>query len=546
MPRARVAADRKELSNGVAVRPPGRASAASTPTWVDLALPAIVIVITALAFVRNLGTPLFGSDTWPWIASSQVHSLADVVHLLFAPIMPGTQFEAQIAHFYHPLTALTYVVDVNLFGLNPTAYYATNLLLHLIAVGALYSLARGLGLVPWASAIAALVFGLHPIAEATVPVIPRRQDLVVGACFIGSMSLLVRADLGSRQPRTGSVVGALVLYALALGGKEVAYAGLPLVPFALLCAPRSVPLGDRRLLRRTVVVSACFLAVEIVGFAIRWSVLGGLGGYYGSEANRGNLSGVLEFFLRPYLDAVLWPIHALLPDRLRDWLAAVLVGLVVAVLAAARLRRQLLAVVLFGLVWQASFLVLYIAAHNPLDAYLLYVPLAGFALVLGAVLDGGWRWLVGIRAWSTPTGPVVQHRVRDLALVAAAVAGACFVLATLWVSPLRLPYNEFPDAGYVSERFLAAAMPCLASSQGTAQIEGLPNRIAYGTAESQFVDAFVFDDYSMESVLRLLAPDAPVTAQVNSLSDVPRRPSDVRVSCDGDAQHRDLVVSYAS
>jgi hypothetical protein len=128
----------------------------------------------------------------------------------------------------------------------------------------------------------------------------------------------------------------------------------------------------------------------------------------------------------------------------------------------------------------------------------------------------------------------------------AAVAGACFVLATLWVSPLRLPYREFPDAGYVSDRFLAAALPCLASAQGTAQIEGLPNRIAYGTAESQFVDAFVFDNYSLESVLRLLAPGVPVTAQVNSLSDVLQRPSDVRVSCDGDPQHRHLVVSYAS
>ena len=543
MPRARVAADQTERSNGVAARPPARAT--PTPAWVAWALPAIVLAITAAAFGRNLGTPLFGSDTWPWIASSQVHSPQDVVHLLFSPIMPGTQFEAQIAHFYHPLTALSYVLNVTLFGLNPLAYYATDLLLHLVAVGALYSLARGLGLAPWASAITALVFGLHPIAEATVPVIPRRQDLVVGACFVSSMTLLVRANLGSRQPRRGVIAGALVLYALALGGKEIAYAGLPLVPFALLCAPRTVPLGDRRLLRRTLAVCACFLAVEIVGFAIRWRVLGGLGGYFGSEANRGNLSGVLEFFLRPYVDAVLWPIHAVLPDRLRDWLTVVLVGLVVAVLAAARLRRQLLSIVLFGLVWQASFLALYIAAHNPLDAYLLYVPLAGFALVLGALLEGGWRWLVAIRTRGRVlTGQGAQNHVRDLALLVAAVAGACFVLATLWVSPLRAGYREFPDAGYVSDRFLAAALPCLASAQGTAQIEGLPNRIDYGTAESRFVDAFVFDNYSMESVLRLFAPGAPVTAQVNSLSDVHAPPSAVRVSCDGDPQHRDLVVSY--
>jgi hypothetical protein len=535
---------------------PARSSARGSPAGVlttalgrPFVLPLVVLALCLVAFVGNLANPFFGSDTWPWLASSQAHDPGSVGRLLVSPIMAGTLFASRIAQFYHPLTTLTYVVDVDLFGLNPAAFYATNLLLHLVAVGALYALGRGLGLAPWSAAVGAALFGLHPIAEATVPSIPRRQDLVVGACFISAMSLLARSALGADRPRWGMVAGALALFALALGGKEIAYAGLGVVPFVLLCAPRGGALGRGRFLRRAAAVFVAFLVVEVVGFGLRWWVLGGLGGYYGSEANRGNLSGVVEYFVRPYVDAVLWPMHALLPARLRDWLIAVALGAAVAGVAASRLSGRLAAIVLLGLGWQASFLVLYVAAHNPLDAYLLYVPLAGFALLVAALLEGGWRRLragrIPAAATSGMGGRRPSTRARDLGLSLAALGCAFFVLATLWVSPLRVGYPEFADAGFVSERFLAGALPCLADAQGTAQIDGLPHRIDYGTAQSQFVDAFVFDDYSVESVLRLLAPGATAGVEVRSLSEVRQRPAEVVVTCTGDLDHRQVAVTYA-
>src|ERR1700682_2408450 len=99
---------------------------------------ALVLLLAGAAYAGNLGNPFFGSDTWPWLVSTRIESPGDVLRVAFSPIMSGTNFVAEVAHFYHPLTALSYSLDQALFGLNPFAFYATNLLIHLAAVGALY------------------------------------------------------------------------------------------------------------------------------------------------------------------------------------------------------------------------------------------------------------------------------------------------------------------------------------------------------------------------------------------------------------------------
>ena len=49
------------------------------------------------------------------------------------------------------------------------------------------------------------------------------------------MSLLARAGLADSQPRVAVVGGPLAAFFLALGGKEIAYAGVVVVPFVIAC-----------------------------------------------------------------------------------------------------------------------------------------------------------------------------------------------------------------------------------------------------------------------------------------------------------------------
>jgi len=480
----------------------------------------LVLVTTGVAYAADLGNPFFGSDTWPWLVSTRVTSPGDVLRVAFSPIMSGTRFVVEVARFYHPLTALTYSLDQALFGLNPFGFYATNLGLHLAAVWALYSLARALGASWWAGCACALVLGLHPIAAATVPSLPRRQDLVVGALLLGSMSLLARTGIGAARVRWGPLVGALGLFWLALGGKEIAYAGLLVVPIVGLAG--GVPGADRAVTRSVAIVLG-FALLEAVAFGGRWLVLGGLGGYYGSAAGPGGGSGWLEYFVRPYVTDVLWPFQSALPDRLRDWLLVLgLVALVVGAATAGFARhRQLMA--LIGVVWQAAFLGLYAAVHTSLSAYLLYVPLAGLGLLVGAVLDGA----VDCIAARPRLG------LRDVCAGLSGAAAAALLVGVFGTSALVTDYPEFRDAGSVSTQFIAQALGCLGAAPAGAvvNVDGLPHRIEYGSAASQFVDVYVFEPYSLESVVRLLAPDTRATVSVRSSQDVRARPERITVTC---------------
>jgi hypothetical protein len=85
---------------------------------------------------------------------------------------------------------------------------------------------------------------------------------------------------------------------------------------------------------------------------------------------------------------------------------------------------RLAAVALVGVAWQACFLALYVAAHNPLDAYLLYVPLAGFALLVAAVVEGAWR--VPMATLRSPWDPESSdHGCGTIAACSTTSSGSC-------------------------------------------------------------------------------------------------------------------------
>ncbi|MBV9173591.1 MAG: hypothetical protein JOZ81_26300 [Chloroflexi bacterium] len=493
-------------------------------------LVAVALVLTVtLAYARFLGNPPFGSDTWPWLQSSRVSDLAGYLALVTSPIMPGTRFAAEVARFYHPVTALTYALDLQLFGSSAFALYATNLAIHVMAVVGLYALGRALGASVWAASIGALVLGLQPVAVATVPSLPRRQDLVVGALLIWSMWFLARAN-ALAAPSWRRLGMSLILFFLALGGKEIAYAGFLVTPLVAAGGAERKEQNRKGTAVRLLAVLIGFAIVEAIAFTIRWRVLGGLGGYYGSERFFADFNGLLEYFVRPYVNLSLWPVHWLMPERLRDWLILTIAIAGVIGLGVASLPRRMRLLVVLGLVWQVAFLALYVVFHTSLDGYLLYVPSVGLALCLVGIVDGAVARL-----------RLEPNRLRRVALAASGGLVALFCLAVLRTSSFIEPYPEWEDAGYVSSAFLDQFVPCVrgAASGARVSVDNLPHRIDYETDESHFVDAFMFEPYSLEAALAVLAPDIHVEIDATSVQDVNHRPQRVALTCDqtADGQH---------
>ena len=101
----------------------------------------------------------FIKDDFGWIYHSRLSGWSSL-HTIFA--------EAEV--FYRPMVQLSFGVTEALFGNNPVPYALTNLLLGLACAASILSLARTLGLVPWAAlaATAGWAFNFHGINMAIV------------------------------------------------------------------------------------------------------------------------------------------------------------------------------------------------------------------------------------------------------------------------------------------------------------------------------------------------------------------------------------------
>ena len=81
-------------------------------------------------------------------------------------------------NFFMPLTWISHMVDVELFGHNPAGHHGVNLLLHTINTLLFFGwLARVTGS-PLKSAFAAALFAIHPLRVETVAWVADRKDLL--------------------------------------------------------------------------------------------------------------------------------------------------------------------------------------------------------------------------------------------------------------------------------------------------------------------------------------------------------------------------------
>ncbi|HTD22578.1 MAG TPA: tetratricopeptide repeat protein [Terriglobales bacterium] len=79
---------------------------------------------------------------------------------------------------WHPLTWLSYMVDYQIFKLNPAGYHLTNLLLHVLNVVLLFSvLYYGTGFL-WRSWIVAALFAFHPLNVQSVAWVAERKNVL--------------------------------------------------------------------------------------------------------------------------------------------------------------------------------------------------------------------------------------------------------------------------------------------------------------------------------------------------------------------------------
>lgn len=157
---------------------------------------------------------------WPLQHNDFINEYDDSQYILDNPfIQNGLTWESvrwAFTSFYaanwHPLTWISHMVDIELYGLNAGGHHLTNLALHIAATLALFVLLKVATGSIWASAFVASLFSVHPLHVESVAWAAERKDVL--SAFLG----LVSVNLYVAYARKGALSRyILCLCAFALG-----------------------------------------------------------------------------------------------------------------------------------------------------------------------------------------------------------------------------------------------------------------------------------------------------------------------------------------
>jgi protein O-mannosyl-transferase len=87
-------------------------------------------------------------------------------------------FTTFYASNWHPLTWMSHMLDVQLFGLNPYGHHLINLLFHISNSLLLFFVFHRITKAPWKSAFVAALFALHPLHVESVAWVAERKDVL--------------------------------------------------------------------------------------------------------------------------------------------------------------------------------------------------------------------------------------------------------------------------------------------------------------------------------------------------------------------------------
>ncbi|MGI9104076.1 MAG: tetratricopeptide repeat protein [Terriglobales bacterium] len=198
------------MSSGPSALPQPRFSAAM--------LAGFVLAATLLVYLGTLQFEFVYDDLGQIVSNPAVQSWK-YFPLYFRQNVWMQQFA--VGNYYRPVFLTWLLLNHTFFGLHPALWHLTTVLAHLGATALVFALALRLTADRRVAAIAALLFGLHPVHLEAVAWISGVTEPLLAMLLIPAFLCYLnwREAAGAR---TKWLAGSLVLYALALLSKETA------------------------------------------------------------------------------------------------------------------------------------------------------------------------------------------------------------------------------------------------------------------------------------------------------------------------------------
>jgi tetratricopeptide (TPR) repeat protein len=288
-------------------------------------------------------------------------------------------FTAVVASNWMPVTILSHMLDVELFGVNSGMHHLVNVLFHVLASVVLFGVLLRATRARGASAFAAFIFALHPLHVESVAWISERKDVLSTLFFFLALYGYVRY---TERPSVGRYLSVAGLFFLGLLAKPM----LVTFPFVLLLFD-SWPLARLkwpRVLWEKVPLFALSAAVSVVAYRVQWSA-----GSVEASPLDGRIAKAFLSYIT-YIRQTLWPVHLsafypypriILASRV---VLAILILLGVSAVALRRWRQY--PYLATGWFWYLGTLVpviglVKIGQQSHADRYM-YIPMVGLSIMV--------------------------------------------------------------------------------------------------------------------------------------------------------------------
>jgi protein O-mannosyl-transferase len=141
-------------------------------------------------------------------------------------------FTTNSVGFYYPLTWLSHMTDVQLYGLHPKGHYATNIILHCLNVLMFFLLLLLSTNSQFRSFLAAMLFALHPMNVESVAWLAERKNLLSSFFLLLALICYVLKYNKSDDPKASSrfSIGCYLFFMMGLMAKS----SIVMFPFLLL------------------------------------------------------------------------------------------------------------------------------------------------------------------------------------------------------------------------------------------------------------------------------------------------------------------------
>jgi protein O-mannosyl-transferase len=358
--------------------------------------------------------------------------------------------------YYRPLLVTWFMLNYSLFKVKAWAWHLGAVLIHIVAAGGVFALARKLGLDVWTTALAALLFAFHPVHVECVAWVCSSDSLLTVFLAFSFVAFLKSRDFEEPRWLTWRT-SSLLLFFCGLLTKEVAVTFAAVVAVYVFLFPAVDGSSLRARIRQSVQVALPFGIVSVAYLLMRRLVLGHVAGPSVAGAALLPMIQTWPLMLCNYLRLLiapvgLSPVYYLPYVRnigLKNFVLPLFIAGDVCLLIWFWARRTKDSVVTFASLWVVITLapVLYTIKFRESDLIhdrYLYLPSVGFVILLAKAI----RLLPGIRRTSARALQIAAVTVLTLGYGAATYAHEID-----WASDLLIFYRAhslYPQSGFVT------------------------------------------------------------------------------------------------